>query len=165
MRYFAFVLLLSGLVACLTEPSAVTSFTPQQVSPVPGSVIDLSGSTTISIVGPLSIQQGLYYTMVYVREDGTVFLPGQWGPSSGPSSWTYYPFNQDVDYSGSQGEIQFARFCARGTVTEASFITSTADILSHTALNNDRYLENAFPKFDWNIVNYRVDIPLDYRCQ
>ena len=163
MRNFVSVLLLAGLMACTTSPSATTSFTAQQISPAPGSVIDLSTGATITIVGPLSIQEGIYYTMVYVRDDGTVFLPGEWGPSSSASSWSEYTFRQDVDFNSHVSAQKFARFCSRGIVTEAVFVTSNTDILVHTALNNPNSA-NIFENFNWNIVNYRVDIPLNYSC-
>lgn len=154
-----------AMVACNTRPSAVTSFSAQSVSPAPGSTIDLTAGATISIVGPLSIQEGIYYTMAYVRDDGSVFLPGEWGPSSGSSSWDAYSFNQDAAWQGHHTEERFARFCSGGTVTEASFITSTTSILTHSVLNSPQGRTNVFDDFRWNIVNYRVDVPLNYRCQ
>ena len=153
------------LAGCTTQPSGVTSFSARQVSPAPGSVLDLSTGATITITGPLTVEEGVYYTMVYVRDDGTVFLPGEWGPSSGSSSWSDYRFSQDAAWRGHVTEELFARFCSRGTVTEASFVTSTTSILTHSAINSPQHTSNIFENFNWNIVRNRVDIPLNYTCR
>lgn len=163
-KLFVAAMVSMAMIACTPAgPSDVTRFSANRISPTPGSVIDPSVGATIEIVGPLSVQEGVYYTMVYVRDDGAVFLPGEWGPSSGNSSWDEYPFSQDVAYNGHVTEERFAQFCAGRTVTEASFITSNTSILVHSALNSSSVY--TFFDFRWGIVNYRVDIPLNYTCR
>jgi hypothetical protein len=151
------------LMACVTGPSDVTSFSPRQVSPAPGTVIDSNTDALVTISGSLSVQSGLYYTMVYVRDDGKVFLPGEWGPAGKGSSWSDYRFIEHMNLSGSQPGTAFTLFCKYGTITRAVFITSGADILVVNGMNNrGTYIMD---NFYWNIVNYQVDIPLNYRCK
>ncbi|MCC6405297.1 MAG: hypothetical protein IT405_02840 [Candidatus Yanofskybacteria bacterium] len=151
------------LCACslLTGPSDVTSFMPKSVSPAPGSVL-LSG-TKITITGPLSVQPGLYYTMLYVRDDGAVFLSSEWGPSGENSSWPDYRFSQGVG-TGSQDAGTFRNLFCYGshTVTNAVFVTSGSSILRRYMNSPELHVVRSF---DWSIVSYRADIPLNYSCR
>ena len=71
-----------AMSACVLGPSDVTFFNPREVSPPVGSVLNTRSGATIKITGELSVQERMYYTMVYVRNDGRVFMGNTWGPSN-----------------------------------------------------------------------------------
>ena len=157
LKLFVAVLAATALAGCnLTAPDE-TVFTPRSVSPAPGSVINVAGKTTIAITGALTVQEGLYHSMAYVRDDGATFMQGVWGPAAQLDAWDKDPFTQDVDY-------YFAEFCANHTVEKAVFIASTSDILRKAVASEPAAL-SIFRNFPWHIADYRVDIPLDYTCR
>jgi len=160
-RLFAAALAVAALAACglLTGPSDVSSFTVKSVSPAPGSV--LTAGTTITITGSLTVRRRFYYMMVYVRDDNAVFIGGnEWG-SSGDTR-PDFQFRQGVATGSQDADVFAGVFCSSGrTVPRAVFVTSETDLLQYY-LNNPGFL--VVRNFDWNLIDYQVDIPLNYRC-
>jgi hypothetical protein len=151
------LLAMLAVAACSPTRPDGTGFVTKTVSPTTGSVIALAPPSTIVITGSLSVEEGFYNTFVFVRDDGVTFMSGVWGPAAQLDSWDAYPFKQSADY-------HFGGFCRGHTVERAVFIASKTNILQRAGANEPNALY-AFRDFPWGIVEYSVDIPLNYTCR
>jgi len=144
-----------------TGSSETTVFNPKSVSPQPGSVVQTAGNATIVIAGYLQVAKDINYSMIFVRDDGAVFLESM-HRSGQYSAWTDYRFRQDT--GAESGGWYFAEFCRGHVVTKAVFIASPADFLRGSAAREPGALY-VFRDFNWGVADTRIDITLNYPCR